>query len=475
MTDESGQTTFKFDDFGNLIEKRQTTGTVTLTTKYSYAFEGNGAYRVASIVYPSGNQISYGYDASGNIASMSLNPGRAGGVTDLTVTVPILSNVQYDASGAVKGWNWGNHSVTKPSRNDRSYDLDGRMRSYSLGNTAALPTDVTTFLKVEASAMTFNATTKISSGSLKLTNSSSSAIAYPIEIHFKGLPSNLTLMSLTGSRDGVPYLLTGAIAPGAQVNLLLQFQNPSNVAVGYQSQAFSLAATGMTRTLEYDDASRIKSMTHAGGTATTQTNQRFDYDDLDRLISFAGNGNAQSYDYDESGNRSKLVIGANTYTVATSPLSNKLSGTTGPYPGKSSVTYGAGYILSDGTTFYTYSDRGRMKRAAKAGATTDYLYNAIDQRVVKSGVSVASGANFYAYDEAGQLLGEYSNNGAAVQETVYLGTTPVAVLRGDVYYVYADHLDTTQGDHDEFRQFASMALGHCGSIWCTASVGKSKW
>lgn len=63
---------------------------------------------------------------------------------------------------------------------------------------------------------------------------------------------------------------------------------------------------------------------------------------------------------------------------------------------------------------------------------------------MKSGVSVASGANFYAYDEAGQLLGEYSNNGAAVQETVYLGTTPVAVLRGDVYYVYADHLDTTQ-------------------------------
>ncbi|UUZ53077.1 hypothetical protein LP419_29425 [Massilia sp. H-1] len=100
-------------------------------------------------------------------------------MTDLTVTVPILSNVQYDASGAVKGWNWGNHSVTKPSRNDRSYDLDGRMRSYSLGNTAALPTDVTTFLKVEASTMTFNATTKISSGSLKLTNSSSSAIAYP--------------------------------------------------------------------------------------------------------------------------------------------------------------------------------------------------------------------------------------------------------------------------------------------------------
>jgi RHS repeat-associated protein len=39
------------------------------------------------------------------------------------------------------------------------------------------------------------------------------------------------------------------------------------------------------------------------------------------------------------------------------------------------------------------------------------------------------------------LLGEYDSAGNAVQETVYLGDTPVAVLKGaEVFYVYADHL-----------------------------------
>jgi RHS repeat-associated protein len=54
----------------------------------------------------------------------------------------------------------------------------------------------------------------------------------------------------------------------------------------------------------------------------------------------------------------------------------------------------------------------------------------------------------YAYDEAGHLAGEYTAAGALVQETVWLGDTPVATLRPDgsggivLYYVHADHLNT---------------------------------
>jgi RHS repeat-associated protein len=41
------------------------------------------------------------------------------------------------------------------------------------------------------------------------------------------------------------------------------------------------------------------------------------------------------------------------------------------------------------------------------------------------------------------LLGEYDAAGVPRQETVYLGSTPVAVLQGTtLYFVHADHLDT---------------------------------
>lgn len=50
------------------------------------------------------------------------------------------------------------------------------------------------------------------------------------------------------------------------------------------------------------------------------------------------------------------------------------------------------------------------------------------------------------YDEAGHIVGEYTSTGALVQETVWLGDIPVAMLRPGtpavIWYVHADHLGT---------------------------------
>jgi RHS repeat-associated protein len=67
-----------------------------------------------------------------------------------------------------------------------------------------------------------------------------------------------------------------------------------------------------------------------------------------------------------------------------------------------------------------------------------YFIDGLGARVRKV---TPSGETWFVYDEAGHLLGEYDSAGNAVQETVYLGDTPVAVLKGtEVFYVYADHL-----------------------------------
>ncbi|UXY16940.1 RHS repeat-associated core domain-containing protein [Chitiniphilus purpureus] len=56
-------------------------------------------------------------------------------------------------------------------------------------------------------------------------------------------------------------------------------------------------------------------------------------------------------------------------------------------------------------------------------------------------------ASYFAYDEAGQLLGKYDATGQRVQETVWLNGHPIAVLQGPssaprLYYAWSDHLGT---------------------------------
>jgi RHS repeat-associated protein len=76
---------------------------------------------------------------------------------------------------------------------------------------------------------------------------------------------------------------------------------------------------------------------------------------------------------------------------------------------------------------------------------TDYLYNARGERVSKFGTGVPSGINYYAYGANGELLGEYAAASTLVEETVYLGSMPVATMVTGVaepFYIYADHINT---------------------------------
>ena len=97
------------------------------------------------------------------------------------------------------------------------------------------------------------------------------------------------------------------------------------------------------------------------------------------------------------------------------------------------------------TITLTYNDRGRAKTVNNGSTTETLVYNALGQMIETSGGS--AGTVIYAYDEAGHLLGEYSSTGTLIQETVWLGDTPVATLRPSgstiaVYYVHSDLLNT---------------------------------
>jgi RHS repeat-associated protein len=87
------------------------------------------------------------------------------------------------------------------------------------------------------------------------------------------------------------------------------------------------------------------------------------------------------------------------------------------------------------------------KKAALPAGVTNFLYNGLEQRVAKSG---PLGTFFYAYDEAGHVLGEYDATGAPLYEVIWLGDTPVGVIRttfSAATSTYAATIDTVFVDH----------------------------
>lgn len=124
-----------------------------------------------------------------------------------------------------------------------------------------------------------------------------------------------------------------------------------------------------------------------------------------------------------------------------SASSNRLVSQTGSSP--RTYTYdAAGNLESDGTNTYTFDAGGRLMQATAGGVSIQYKINGLGQRVEKIGGS-ASGGRYFVYDGAGHLLGEYDANASPVQETIWLGDTPVGVVKpSGLFYVFADQIGT---------------------------------
>ena len=257
----------------------------------------------------------------------------------------------------------------------------------------------------------------------------------------------------------------------------------------------SFTLNGYPRTITYDAANRITGLTDA-------LSQSFSYDNLDRLTSYTALTANQIFSYDAVGNRIQLTDGANSDSYTYASTSNRLTAIAGSHTKSYSYTAN-GNISNDGSHNYIYDARNRL---VSVDYGTTYTLNGLGQRIKKdsgiaqnyaagdangdgaftaadgtailnqilqtatatgnpdcnqdgqvnvqdmvclniriaSGTSPATGGTVvFAYDEQGQLIGEYDQTGAAIEETVYLGKQPVAVLKqGNVYYIHTDHLNT---------------------------------
>ena len=100
ISDASGSMEFAYNTKGNLASKTQSIDSKTFTTSYTY--DEND--RMTTQTYPSGKVIGYGYDAKGELVSMSIDG------------VPFISNIKTNDNG-LQSYEYANGT-----KHTRAYD-----------------------------------------------------------------------------------------------------------------------------------------------------------------------------------------------------------------------------------------------------------------------------------------------------------------------------------------------------------------
>jgi RHS repeat-associated protein len=410
-------TTFTYDALNRLTKASYATGVATVL-EYDGGTAGapNAKGRLTKLTDESGT-TAYSYDGFGRVLTKTQTVGTGTAAKVRTV------GYAYGSSGTSTG-KLTSLTYASGNRVNYSYNANGQISALTFNaanaNGVGTNTAVTTNLLTNITYLATGAVTGWQWGNAPATPAPSAA---------------------NGGRTERTYDLDGRL---------------TSFAIGHPAQG------GVTRTITYDAASRITAYTHtnAAGVAQTAQDHGFTYDDLNRLTQWNQSTTSQAYSYDLTGNRTQHTIGANSYPYTTPATSNKLATTGGPAPARTYAYDAAGNATSNATASFTYSDRGRLSSAKVGTSTVTYTVNALEQRVQKAGPSalVPTGQSIYTYDENGQLLGEYDANLTARYETVYLGTTPVAVITQSrtgttaatyvytsaIHYAYADQIDTVR-------------------------------
>jgi len=437
----SGVTTLGFDGIDQL---KQVTDPRNLVTSY----QRNGLGDLTQLTSPDTGTATSTYDPNGNLLTRLDSRGVLA-----TYTYDDLNRVSsaiYTQSGqAALNYSWtydqtGGEftngigrltTATSPSGNTKyGYDAFGRL-------TTAIQTVGTAVLTTRYGYDLAGHVTRITYPSGRVLT-----IQYDA-----GLPVSMSLAKDASSAaqpliSGIQFEPFGGVRSWQmQMNSGTKLQERVYDAYG-RLVRYPLGA--IVRDITYDAADRIVSYTHLDAstgeaTAAAQAmNQSFGYDELGRLTSIVTPANSWTIGYDANGNRTSVKLNATTRTYTTASTSNRLTSVANPT--RSFGYDAAGNTLSDTGLAYTTTYRldNRLGTLTKNGLTTTYQYDAGGQRVHKEH---SAGLRDFVYDQEGHLLGEYNASGV-VQEFVWLGDTPVAVIVGSVasplpLLAYADHLN----------------------------------
>ncbi|MEQ8939318.1 MAG: RHS repeat-associated core domain-containing protein, partial [Gammaproteobacteria bacterium] len=386
---DTGITLFAYDPAGNRIWQSDARGVVT---RYQY----DALNRLVATRYPDSSlDVTYAYDDCTNGIGRLCQMSDAAGVTDYA----------YDARG-----NLVSQSVT----------MDGFSYTTSYTYNGADQLIQMTYPSGRILQYGRNALGQVES----VTTSTNNA--------FDTICSSMTYQPF-GPLDGMTH---------------------GNSLLHTRTYDLDYRLTGLTTTADSDYQGRLYSYDNANNiiditnTLNAASSQFLQYDELNRLRDAAGAYGEINYDYDSIGNRLTMVENTVVETYQYDSSSHHLLQTVSNE--LTDYAYDAnGNTVSNGELDFSYGDNNRLQSVnVNGGAIAEYTYNGKGERVRKS----AFGANYYHYDQNGQLIAETDAAGMTLVEYIYVDGQPTALIRNnEIYYIHNDHLGTPQLITDSFQ------------------------
>ena len=396
ILDRSGTTEYTRDGFGRVTLKKQTLANGSVQ-QVSYGYNANGT--LASIGYPNGGGLlTHSYDATGRLTGLNWNG------------TPLVTGLAWNPLGQPTAWTWAFASPALAA--SRSYDTGGRMTA----------TEFSSYVYDAAGRITSLTQTLYGPGDTDPTHSTIGASAITWTVGYNAV-GRLTGFNATGSTVGFGYDANGNRSSSTRE---LNGQSTSRT---YTVGATSNQLTGFTQSIN--------------GASTTSV--AYGYNANGDLVS----DGLRSYTYDAEGRLAAATTGATDVSPTTRYAHNAL--------GQRVFKTEQLYPLGQGDE----ADPGFMQSLI---AFFTKLWSPATTQAEQLGYA-------YVYDEQGSLIAEAGSGGAnsAGQASyIYLptanGPMPIAaVINGATYAVHSDHLNTprklSNADGQPVWQWSSSAFG----------------
>ncbi len=457
-----GRERFEYDSVGNLIRHTDTSGSIT-------SFTYDELNRVINTSDSLGNTIQYTYDARGNMLTRTDPNGNvttytydsAGNVISETAPDGTMTTLEYDCMGNVvqmtnPDGNVSVHEYGAMGNLTRSEYADGRVveRGYDyLGN----PTSFTD------ESGTTNIVYNENNVATSVTDGNGNTLAYEYD---KTMVSRTSVTYPDGTQYDYTYnpsyFPTSVTGPEGTTNYTYRFDGlpltrtlPNGITttytynnVGWITQVLHQRDDSILFQYDYqhDNDGNVTQMT-VSGLETDAYSMTYMYDDLGQLIrSQHSDGTFNDYQYDGLGNRLAHITneGETRYIYNEN---NQLVQQTASDGLATIYQYDANGNLinqtsANGIMNYQYDDNNRLTQVSNNETTTEYIYNAVDERI-------ASIQNGTRTDYVVDMNRNYSQVLALETEAGFTnftyGVGQIAQTTPDasIQYYLGDHLNST--------------------------------
>ncbi len=438
LVDQSGTTTFTYNERGDLLTDKDTIASKSYTTTYSYDLADN----VSKIIYPSGDSVSYLRDLASRINSAIYTPTGGGASTT------IVGNITYDPFGPVTSMQYGN-GLTSTFTYNQNYLLTKLVTS----GTAS----------VQNLTIAYNAANYVSSLSDSLDSTRNQTFTYDAAYHLTQATGQYGTISYAYDADGNRTSMTAGSATTAysyhSTNNLLLSGTTGSASCKYSYTANGDVATdtcGTTKTtLTYDNNNRNTQILVTATGKSTVTGS-YSYNALNERVLKTVGSQRTAYTYDQNGN---LLAESNGSTGAMSQEYIWLNNTP------------VAEIAPGGTIYYIHDDQqGTPQKMTNAAQTVvwDLIQDPFGNTVSLTGTAT-NNLRFPGQYFDGETGFNYNLNRTFDPTTDrYMQADPIGLAGGIDPYVYVtgDPLNATD-PQGLYGEYLCGKIGYCSPEYST--------